>query len=358
MRHWSLALALVDGVGWVSYHRMVKALGSPQRVLEAPEGELGQIAGLNRKAIQGIVTGQWKEKLQNTLEELERHSINFVTCHDETYPEKLRDLPHPPPVLFHQGDLEPLKAPCVTVVGTRTPSSYGRDMASKMARGLAQQGITVISGLARGIDTAAHLGALERGKTVAVVGTGLDTVYPPENRSLAGKIKKERGSILSPFPPGTPPERGNFPRRNLIMAALAQGVVVIEAGRRSGAVITAQYARELGRPIMGLPGLAGSAQTSGVHRLIKEGAHLIENLQDILDVLGAGGKAPEPEEEVVMQEKEKAVWDTLAGGPLPPEIIAERCNLTLQEVYAILLEMEMKGLVAGRRGNTYERRGI
>ncbi len=358
MRHWSLALALIDGVGYVSYHRMVKAIGSPQGVLEAQEEELRQIPGLSKKALQEVVSGRWEEKLQNTLKRLKAHSIEFVSCEEETYPERLRDLSHPPPILFYQGDLRVLKAPCVTVVGTRSPTPYGRDMTAKVAQGLAQQGITVISGLARGIDTAAHLGALKGGATAAVVGTGLDMVYPLENLPLAREIGEKGGTILSPFPPGTPPEKGNFPRRNLIMAALAWGVVVIEAGRKSGAVITASHAKELGRPVMGLPGLVGSAQTSGVHRLIKEGAHLIEKVQDILDILGTQGRSEEAEREVTMEGKEREIWDTLAGGPLPPEIIAERCNLTLQEVYSILLQMEMKGLVTSRRGSTYERRGI
>lgn len=361
MKNWILALTLVDGVGPVTYHKMVKTLGSPRAALEAPTEELEEIPGLKKKALQAITTGVWKEKLESTLKALEKDSISFVTLQEDLYPPRLKELPHPIPLLFYQGSLEALHSPCITVVGTRAPSHYGRDMAHRLASGLAQEGFTVVSGLARGIDTAAHRGALETGKTVAVVGTGLDRVYPPENRVLATKILENGGSLLSPFPPGTPPDRGNFPRRNFIMAALAQGVVVIEAGRKSGAVITAHYARDLDRPVMGLPGLAGASHTSGVHSLIKEGAHLIENLQDILEILGVsvhGVQTSRKQEAPSLDPQEQALWETLAGGPLPPEIIAERCNLSLQEIYTILLQMEMKGLVASRRGNTYERRAL
>ncbi len=359
MSTWILALALVDGVGPVSFQRIVEVMGSPQKALEASEKELAGIPGLKKKAIQDITSGAWEKRLEATIEAMEKFSISLVTLQGDRYPSMLKALPHPPPVLFYRGNLEVLKAPCITVVGTRTPSHYGKDMAHKLALGLAKEGFTVVSGLARGIDTAAHRGALKGGKTVAVVGTGLDRVYPPENVPLAREIVEKDGALISLFPPGTPPDRGNFPRRNFIMAALARGVVVIEAGKKSGAVITAHHARDLGRPVMGLPGLAGASHTSGVHSLIKEGAHLIENLRDILEILGSrvhdvqvqGQGEPPP-----LTPQEEDVWNILAGGPLPPEIIAEKCHMTLQDIYTLLLTMEMKGLVARRRGNTYERR--
>ncbi len=359
MKTWSLALALIDGVGPVSYQKLVETFGSPREALKASRDELKKVPGLKGKALIEITSGAWKKKLETTLRTMNTHSISFVVPQEDPYPSRLKELPHPPPVLFYQGQLESLEKPCITMVGTRNPSHYGRDMAQKLASGLAREGFTVVSGLARGIDTAAHKGALETGITVAVVGTGLDMVYPPENTSLARKILEKGGAILSLFPPGTPPERGNFPRRNFIMAALTLGVVVIEAGKKSGAVITAHYARDLGRPVMGLPGLAGSSRSSGVHGLIKEGAHLIENLQDILKILGApapkatgGGETPS------LNSQEETVWEALSGGPLPPEIIAEKCNLSLQEIYALLLQMEMKGLIARGAGNVYERRGM
>ncbi len=357
MKVWSLALTLVDGVGPVSFHKLVKALGSPKKALEAEGEDLERVPGIKKSTIREISTGLWKEKLEACLKSMETHAISYTTWDEEDYPSRLKETPSPPPVLFYQGTLSALESPCITIVGTRKPSYYGRDMATRIARDLAREGFSVVSGLARGIDTAAHKGAIMAGKTVAVVGTGLDKVYPPENAPLAQEIINKEGAILSIFPPGTPPERGNFPRRNQIMAALAHGVVVIEAGRKSGAVITARYARELNRPVMGLPGPAGSSRTSGVHGLIKEGAYLIEGAEDILKILGtqpvSRGKGGE---NLRLSPREEALWEILSAGPLPAEIIAEKCQMTLQETYALLLEMEMKGLVASRRGGTYERR--
>jgi len=358
-KEWALSLSLVPGVGGKLYLKLTETLGSPQNILQASKEELESVPGVGPRIAQAILSPELRGKTYRVLEILGKRGIQYVVLWEEGYPPALRELSSPPPVLFFKGDLQPLKAPSITVVGTRNASRYGMDMAFNLAQDLSQAGFTIISGLARGIDTAAHRGALQTGKTVAFVGSGLDRIYPPENIPLAREIVEKGGAVISPFPPETPPEKGNFPRRNLLMASLASGVLVVEAGEKSGAVMTARLAQNLGKTLFALPGPAGSPRTKGVHSLIKQGAFLIEEAGDILEILRPGAsskKETKIKKPIAMDEREGKVWEALEEGPLPVDIIVEKCNLSLQEAYTLLLEMELKGLVTSRGGNTYERR--
>ena len=356
-KKWSLFLSLVPGVGAKTYSRLITALGSAKAVFEAPKRALEAIPGIRPSVVEALSFREaLLEKGEKVLQDLQEQKIGYITLGEEGYPPSGKAIPYPPPVIYYKGDPSILKVPCFTVVGTRGASPYGLDMAFNLSKGLAHAGLVIISGLARGIDTAAHRGALSTGTTAAFLGSGLDILYPPENRRLAQSIVEKGGAILSPYPPKTPPERGHFPRRNLLMAALGIGVLVVEAGEKSGALMTAHYARNMGREIFALPGPVGLSRTKGVHMLIKEGAHLVEDTQDILNVLHIKGKkAPEKPS---MSETEKRVWETLKEGALPVEVIMERCHLTLQEAYSLLLQMELKGLIAKRGGNIFMRRAL
>ncbi len=355
---WALALSLVPGVGGATYKRLTHSLGSPEAVLHASRAELEDIPKIGPKVVEGILSCRWEKEVQRMLQILETQGIRYVAVEEEGYPVRLKALPSPPPILFFKGHLNSLKTSTLTIVGTRDASRYGMGMAFSISRELALSGLTIVSGMARGIDTAAHRGALETGETVAIVGSGLDSIYPLENTQLSLRIEEKGGAVISPFPPGTPPERGNFPRRNLIMAALTDGVLVVEAGEKSGALMTARYAKKLERNVFALPGPVGSRRTRGVHALIKEGAHLVEDASDVLEIMNPRNSKREAKEvkSIFMTVEERKIWDTLEEGPLPVELIMERCNLSLSEIYALLLEMELKGLVTVERGNIYERR--
>ena len=357
-KEWSLALSLVPGVGGTLYKRLTGSLGSPQAVLESSPENLKGLPRIGPKITDDILSSSWQKRTEKVLQVMRAKDIQYVTIEEEEYPQRLTKLPSPPPVLFFKGNLKVLNALTLTIVGTRNASRYGMDMAFSLASDLASAGLTIISGMARGIDTAAHRGALESGITAAVVGSGLDVTYPPENTSLSIEIVEKGGAVASPFPPETPPERGNFPRRNLVMAALTDGVLVIEAGKKSGAIMTAHYARKMGKIIFALPGTVGSSKTKGVHTLIKEGAHLIEEASDILHFLSLGIETEKrvKKREPSMDEKEEKIWNALEEGPLPIEVLMEKCSVTLQEIYSLLLQMELKGLVTSQAGNIYERR--
>lgn len=356
-KRWSLFLSLAPGVGAKTYSRLITALGSARAVFEASKRELEAIPGIRPSVTEALLSPEAVlEKGEKALQYLQEHGIGYITLEEEEYPSPFKTIPYPPPVIYYKGDPSILERPCFTVVGTRRASPYGLNMAFNLSKGLAHAGLVIISGLARGIDTAAHRGALSTGTTAAFLGSGLDTIYPPENGRLAQSIIEKGGAIFSPYPPGTPPERGHFPTRNLLMAVLGMGVLVVEAGEKSGALMTAHYAKDMGKEIFALPGPVGPSRTKGVHMLIKEGAHLVEDTQDILDVLHIKGrKAPE---EPPMSETEKKVWEALREGALPIEVLMEKCHLTLQEAYSLLLQMELKGLITSRGGNIFMRRAL
>jgi len=280
-----LALSLVQGVGAILFKRLVEAFGSPRSVFEASPAALQQIPGVGSKTAYHINRFLKTDTLRKQLQLIEKHRVQIVTFNEEAYPELLRTIFDPPPVLYVKGTLSEKDRLAVAVVGSRKSSTYGRSTAEKMGADLAAKGITVVSGLARGIDSFAHRGALKgSGRTIAVLGNGVDQIYPIENRSLYEEVV-EKGAVISEFPMGTPPDRKNFPVRNRIISGLSLGIVVVEAGDRSGALITADQALEQGREVFAIPGNISSYTSRGTHRLIKQGAKLVETVEDILEEL-------------------------------------------------------------------------
>lgn len=285
----ALRLAHARYIGPVTYRKLVRVFGSAEAVLAAPRERLLEVPEINERAADGVAEARkdpWAEEEQARARE---RGVTLLTLDDPRYPRALLSTYDPPVVLYVQGELLPEDALAIAIVGTRHCSHYGRSQAEKLAAGLAVAGFTVISGLARGIDSAAHVGALsaDRGRTVAVLGNGIGVVYPAENKKLYERIigAPLRGAALSELPLDAPPDAQHFPRRNRIIAGMSLGTVVVEGSETSGALITARYAVDMDREVFAVPGSVESPNSRGPHRLIKAGAKLVEDVEDILDEL-------------------------------------------------------------------------
>ncbi|MBI5560083.1 MAG: DNA-protecting protein DprA [Deltaproteobacteria bacterium] len=301
--------------------------------------------------------------IERELEFLEKNNdVRVTTIKDASYPKRLKEIYDPPIVLYAKGRVFDEELPAVAVVGTRRASHYGLSMAESISADLAASGVVIVSGLARGCDSAAHRGALKAGgKTVAVLGTGIDVVYPKENRSLFEEIE-EKGLLLSEFAPWTPPHARNFPMRNRIISGVSLGVIVVEAPARSGAMMTARLALEQNRDLFALPGQAGAKKSGGANKLIKDGATLIEGAEDILSAFfpGLSGKNGLPTEKGgkkrVLGVEEARIDEILEDGAMHIDSIAGQCAMAVEKVSALLLDMELKGLVEHLPGKFYARR--
>jgi DNA processing protein len=299
--------------------------------------------------------------LREELARLQEQDIKYVTIEDGEYPRLLRNIFDPPPALFVRGSLSRLGEQAVAVVGSRRPTPYGLAVAEKLGEELARAGLAVVSGMARGIDSAAHRGALAAGgMTVAVLGCGVDVVYPRENRRLMEEIIRS-GAVVSEFPPGSPPEAWHFPVRNRIISGLSRATVVVEAAEKSGALITADLALEQGREVMAVPGPVTSPQSRGPNQLIKQGARLVEGAEDILEELGmtclfSAGERQSPALPRLTADEE-AVYGTLSTEPLPVDVVVEKTGLAVQQVLSALMFLEVKGLVRQFPGRLYARSG-
>jgi DNA processing protein len=358
-----LALSLAPGIGDRTFHRLLRRFGSPERVFTCRRSELGEIPGLKKKTIDAIKSPALRETAQKEIIRLRSLGIQIIQWGTGKYPNYLANISDPPPLLYLKGTLLPEDERAVALVGSRQASAYGLSVCNKICKELAWQGWTVVSGMARGIDSAAHRGALEGGgRTLAVWGTGLDVVYPKENLTLSKEIASS-GAILSEFPLGTPPEPGNFPVRNRIISGLSLGVVVVEATVRSGSLITARMALDQGRQVFAVPGPIGRPTVEGAHRLIKEGAKLVESAEDIIEELLPMvdrklhreiktvpiGEPPE------LNEKERQLWELLGMDPLHIDAIARGVDLALAETAELLLRLEIKGLVKQLPGTFFVR---
>jgi len=294
----ALTLSLADGVGPVAFRKLINAFGSAEAALTAPEARMAEIEGLGPETARRIASSRRKaaDAARKELAIAARHGVRIVSLEDEACPAALRYMHDPPPVLYVKGELLERDRLAVAIVGSRHCTYYGRSQAETLAGALAMSGFTVVSGLARGIDSAAHQGALDaEGRTIAVLGNGLASVYPPENSALAERGVAS-GALVSEFPMTTPPAAENFPRRNRVISALSLGVVVVEGTEKSGALITARHAREQGREIFAVPGKVDNPAARGPHRLIRDGAKLVADASDIIEELGpvADGLLPEP----------------------------------------------------------------
>jgi len=340
---------------------LIEYFGSVKAAWEATAQELAGAPGVGAEGPAGLARRKAGLELDELAAKLSSAGISFV-CHNEPgYPGKLLSIYDPPPVIFVRGFLKAADNLAVAVVGARKPSPYGQLVAEKLARDLAAVGITVVSGMARGIDTIAHKGALAGcGRTIAVLGCGPDIVYPRENKRIMEQIM-EKGAVISEFPPGSPPEAWHFPARNRIISGLSLGTVVVEAGERSGALITADFALEQGRDVMAVPGNVVNPLSRGPHRLIKQGARLVEGAGDILDELGMDKLFPFPDSDgeslVKMSKEEEALYRLLSLEPVALDELIKQSGLVPQKVMAALMYLEIKGLTRQLPGKFYTRTG-
>jgi len=350
-------LHMSPGIGRTALFKLKKNFGSFRATLTAPPEELVRMAQLPPRLANNILVRNDPALLKG-LALLEQLSVRLVTYWDENYPACLRHIHDPPALLYLRGNLPDGDA--FAIVGSRRASNAGINLTREISADLARRGITIVSGLARGIDTAAHRGALEaEGRTIAVLGCGIDHVYPPENLQLFQQIL-EHNAIISEFPPGVQPLPGHFPGRNRIISGLSRGVLVVEAAAGSGSLITGDFALEQGRELFAVPGGVKNATSFGPNRLIKEGAQLVTDAQDILQVLWPSlpTKTARKEEERFMAQLEGTtlkLYQTLAFEPQHADEIGRASGLTPMEVSAILLDLELRGGVQTLPGGRYVR---
>ena len=300
--------------------------------------------------------------LSADLRWIESSGTTLISCLDAAYPPLLGQAPGAPPVLYVQGSIEALASIQLAIVGSRSPTAAGRRNAHNFAAALARAGLAITSGLAVGVDAASHLGALDvGGVTIAVLGTGLDMVYPPAHTALAARIRRQ-GALVSEFPPRTPPAAGNFPRRNRIISGLSQGTLVVEATYRSGSLITARFAAEQGREVFAIPGSIHSPLSRGCHKLIREGAKLVENLADVLSELqipqseqGVKSSIGLPATVLPLDKEYEMLLDALGFEPATLDELIERTGLSSESVASMLLILELDGCVAALPGGRYDR---
>lgn len=365
LKYW-LALKSIMGIGNALFSALVDNWGTPEAVFSASASKLQTLPGITRKIADAVIGFKSWDKILRELELVRKAGINIVTYQDELYPVKLLEIYDRPVFLYLQGKLTSDDIN-IAVVGSRLASTYGKYTTERISRELAGLGLTVVSGLARGIDSAAHRGALAaRGRTIAVLGSGLDIVYPPENKKLFATII-EQGAVISELPLGSPPVAFNFPARNRIISGMSYGVVVVEAGEKSGSLITAKLALEQGREVFAVPGSIDSAGARGTNKLIKQGAKLIENTDDILEeilpqlektkVFSASSvsrpEAIKPPVKTELSKTDQEIVDIVSGGCLHIDEIITGTGLSPAEISSTLMALELKGLIQQHPGKFF-----
>jgi DNA processing protein len=343
-----LKLSQIQGLGNATLRRLLQHFGSPVAILEAPGSELG--LHIKPAMVRAIADADVDPALVATAAWLDDPLNHIVTLADSEYPQSLLNIADPPLLLYVKGRLDLLNVQALAVVGSRNASAQGLRNAEAFAKSASESGLCVISGMAHGIDTSAHRGGLQgSGSSIAVVGTGLDKVYPAANRELAHQLAQQ-GAIVSEFPLGTPPLASNFPRRNRIISGLSVGCLVVEASLQSGSLITARMALEQGRDVFAIPGSIHSPQSKGCHALIKQGAKLVESAQDILEELGFSSL---PTTQSTLNDH--PLFAHLGFDPVDVETLTQRSGLTIAELSAILLQLELDGTIASLPGSLYQR---
>jgi DNA processing protein len=348
------ALKSTPHVGNVTFRRLVEHFGTPGRALSASERELAAVRGISMAAIASLLTHDPRNEAERECAALKRSGAKIVKLNSPDYPRLLLQIPDPPPFLYLKGELLSSET-AIAIVGSRRASGYGISTTEKMARGLARHGITVVSGMARGVDAAAHRAALaEGGRSIGVLGCGVDLVYPAENRKLFEEMSS-KGALVSEFSMGTKPLAENFPRRNRIISGLCRGVLVVEAAEGSGSLITAQCALEQGRDVFAIPGNIHSSTSRGANRLIKDGAKLVESIEDIIEEMPhkLREKDPAPISGLTFSPREAALLSRLSASPVHIDEIVVKCALTVSEVSAILLRLELNGVITQHAGKQF-----
>lgn len=352
-KYW-IGFTKVKGLGSVRIRHLLDHFGKLSIAWDAPLEAL-KAAGLTGKVLDQFILIRQDIDLDKYWERVVERQINVLTLLDEQYPKRLREIDQPPPVLYYRGNISPVDDWAVAIVGTRRVTSYGRQIAQDTAAYLASNGITIVSGLARGVDALAHQSALDmNGRTIAVLGSGVDIIYPPEHRKLADAIM-ESGAIISDYPPGTQPDGVNFPPRNRIISGLSRATIVIEAGQKSGALITAQFANDQGRDVFAVPGSILSPMSKGTNQLISDGAIPLTNPKDVLDALGYTQIAAQQiaRTELPVEPDEAKIIKHLGYEPMHVDEICAKSHMPIEKLTASLTMMELKGLVRHAGGMQY-----
>ncbi|MDG5814647.1 DNA-processing protein DprA [Chitinispirillales bacterium ANBcel5] len=359
-----IALNAAKGIGPVRISEMLKHYATPEEVFKVPPETLCSQGLIPKSCIKSLNKDSLFEQAQIQLEKAHKAGVRVVTLNDTLYPDYLKEIFAPPPVLYIKGDVSVLKKHALAIVGTRVPSSYGRQVTTMLTRDIVSGGLVVVSGMARGIDTCAHEAAINAGgKTIAVLGCGVDIIYPSSNKNLSDKIC-ENGVLISEFQMGTHPEAYNFPRRNRIISGLSAGVLVVEAGKKSGSLITAHYALNQGREVFSVPGPITSSVSLGTFNLIKNGAtpvccvnDIIENMTVVSNLSDTGLKGtrePIPGTEM-LSVPEITMLNTLSFSPMRIDQIKEKLDCVDFELFDLLLSLELKGFVQQKSGQSYIR---
>jgi DNA processing protein len=360
-----IMLNLVPDVGAVRIKNLTERFGGIEKIFKATRAQLEQVEKIGPKIADAIINFDKEKTLEREMKLIERYGVKVISCFDENYPANLKEIYDPPAILYVKGELAAEDRYSIGIVGSRRASRYGLETAERLGRELAERGMTVVSGLARGIDAAGHKGALKaRGRTIAVLGSGLANIYPPEHMKLADEIQKS-GALISEFPMATEPYKDNFPRRNRIISGLSLGVIVVEAAKNSGALITTDFALEQGRELFAVPGQARTATAAGTNMLIRQGAKLVESADDVIEELGDVIKGhmktekPEQPEHATggLGRQEEDVFVRLSETPLYIDEIVDGTGLTVSEVMHSLTKLELKGIVSKLPGKSYVRKG-
>ena len=356
-----VALSRVPGLGCVSFKKLAGHLEDPTAALLAPVAALTEIQGLDENVIDGLRNFSAWDEAEKEIIRAEKAGVKIVPFTDSMYPARLRMIPDPPPLLYLKGEIRGEDQKAVAVVGSRSTSDYGRRVARDLCRGLASLGFTVVSGMARGIDGTAHETSLNAGgRTIAVLGSGVDRVYPAEHDKLYHRII-DNGAVISEFPIGTRPLAFNFPARNRLISGLSLGVVVVEATEKSGSLITAALALEQGREVFAVPGEVGASRSRGAHRLIRQGAKLVETVDDIMEEIapqlvvrgGKAGSAPKRTLPQNLSAELQTIFNLFEERPLQIDEVIESSGYSPSRVSEILLELELQGYVRQLPGKRY-----
>ena len=358
-----LQLVVTTGVGPQMLARLLDQFGSASNTLAASPKELSEVDGVGVALARRIRSSEFREQADCIVATCKEQEIEILLPSDDSYPRMLRELPDPPSTLYVRGELRSTDTLGIAMVGTRGASQYGRAQAERFARSLARAGIVIVSGLARGIDAAAHLGALEaEGRTIGVLANGVGEVYPPQHAELGERIANS-GALISEMPPGTKPKKGMFPQRNRIISGLTLGTLVIEAAERSGALITARLAGEQGRDVFALPGLVTAPNSRGCHKLIRDGAILVQDPEHVIDALGplveSVNVAPKQTlrhpAELQLNEQETCVLQAVGVEPTDINSVVVASELPVARVLSTLSVLEMRRLVRRVSGQLVQR---
>lgn len=347
LKYW-LGFNLVKGIGPAKVQAMLDYFGSLETAWRANKMELARL-GFDRRTLKSFLKARRELDLEQQMAALQKAGVQLLTWESAAYPKYLREAPNAPPVLYMRGEIDAGDRLAVAVVGTRRLTTYGRQIARQLASQLAANGVTIVSGLARGIDAIAHKAALASGgRTIAVLGSGLDHIYPAEHRPLVDQIVKNgQGAVLTEYALGTPPDGSNFPPRNRVISGLSLGVIVVEAGERSGALITADFALEQGREVFAIPGYVTSPASKGTNRLIQQGAKLVMDVDDVLDELNLSMVVEQKAVQLALPEtaEEAALYAELSQHPTHMDELCRSTGLPTSLVSSTLTMMELKGMV-------------